>query len=240
MHGPTLCVSWDIVMFRFPKRIKWLTFYVFNLKRNLHGFWADLRSFSDPLCSFSEYCKLYKFVSLYNVRVGKCTYFAEKTIVSNCTIGAFCSIGPQVLIGLGVHPLKWISTHPSFYSTANQSGIQFTSKNKLEEHKETFVGNDVWIGAKSIILDGVIVGDGAVIAAGSVVSKDVPPYSIVGGVPAKIIKHRFKKDVIDQLLLFKWWDYPVEQIKRISHSFIEKEDWCVEDIEELERTFDRL
>lgn len=91
------------------------------------------------------------------------------------------------------------------------------------------IGNDVWIGYRAIIPVNVTVGDGAVIAAGAVVTKDVPPYAVVGGVPAKVIKYRFSQDVIEKLLDLRYWDRPDEEIKKNINLF-QKEDLSIEDL----------
>lgn len=120
--------------------------------------------------------------------------------VANADVGAFCGIGPNVRIGPGLHPTRWVSTHPVLYSNAMQSGIAFCESRKFEDNRPIIIGRDVWIGANALVLDGVSVGHGAVIAAGAVITKDVPPYAIVGGVPGKVLKMPFDSDTIDQLL----------------------------------------
>ena len=85
--------------------------------------------------------------------------------------------------------------------------------------KPIHIGNDVWIGARSIIMDGVSIGDGAIVAAGSVVTKDVPPYAVVGGSPAKIIKYKFSQDIIDRLEEIQWWNLPDEEITKVVDLF---------------------
>jgi acetyltransferase-like isoleucine patch superfamily enzyme len=123
-------------------------------------------------------------------------------------IGKYCSIAPAVkIIASGEHNSKAVSTYP-FYAYVLNKGPE----------KDTFsrghviIGNDVWIGYGATILSGVTVGDGAVIAAHAVVTKDVPHYAIVGGVPAKIIEHRFSPDIIQSLLEIKWWEWSLEKV----------------------------
>jgi len=153
-------------------------------------------------------------VNLVNVNLGSYTYVSYDSILSNVKIARFCSIGPNVLIGGGMHPTKkFVSTHPSFYSMRNQSPIQFGGIFNFIETSEVIIGNDVWIGAKAIILDGVKIGDGAIIGVGAVVTKNVDDYAIVGGVPAKLIRYRFSKEQIRLLKNIKWWNKDVDWIR---------------------------
>lgn len=166
-------------------------------------------------CTFGRYNTLYDNVELNNVELGNFTYIANSTAIMNTTVGKYCSIGPNCKIGLGKHPSKdFVSTHPIFFSTLKQTQITFSDKNYFEEFENIIIGNDVWIGANAIIIDGVRINNGAIIAAGSVVTKDIPAYAIVGGVPAKIIRFRFEKDKIEKLLEIKWWDTDIEDLKR--------------------------
>ncbi len=151
---------------------------------------------------------------LSNSSLGDYSYVARECFLANTTVGKFCSIGPYVRAGLGAHPLKsFASTHPSFYSQAGQAGIIFADGNYFQESTKVSIGNDVWIGANALILDGIIVGNGAVVGGGSVVTTDVPPYAIVGGVPAKIIKYRFSDPQIKELLNLQWWDRDVDWLR---------------------------
>jgi len=117
-------------------------------------------------------------------------------------IGRYCSIGEQVLIGTGHHDINLLSTSSWFDSAAEP-----TAKYAEYPYVKVRVKNDVWIGSGSIILRGVTIGNGAVVAAGAVVREDVPDYCIVGGVPAKHIKFRFPRPIIDRLLRIRWWEF---------------------------------
>jgi acetyltransferase-like isoleucine patch superfamily enzyme len=140
-------------------------------------------------------------------------------IGSNCRIsakiGRFCSVSDNVTVVNGLHPTKdFVSTHSAFYSPSNSVGLSFSKDNKFQEYAyadeksrlAVEIGNDVWIGYGVTILAGVRIGDGAIVAAGAVVTKDVEPYDIVGGVPAKHIKHRFTEEQREFLKEFRWWD----------------------------------
>lgn len=164
--------------------------------------------------TFEMFNSLKNNVSLNSVKLGRFTYISTNTKIQYTTIGKFCSIGPDCKIGLGKHPSNtFVSTHPVFFSLSTQTQMTFVSKNYFDEFEPIFIGNDVWVGANSIILDGVIIEDGVIIAAGSVVTEDIPAYAIVGGVPAKIIKYRFNKKEIDRLLEIKWWNMNVDFLK---------------------------
>ena len=169
--------------------------------------------------AFARQSKLGEYVTVYgNSNINQCeigdyTYIAAQSTLLNTCVGRFCSIGPGVRCGLGRHPVDYVSTHPMFFSTAKQAQITFADNLYYEELLPIEIGSDVWIGANAVILDGVKIGDGAIIAAGAVVNKDVSPYAIVGGVPARVIKYRFTPDEVEVLLNFKWWDKDYEWIK---------------------------
>lgn len=153
-----------------------------------------------------NYNTFYDFVVIKNSKIDDFVYVAEESKISGANIGKFCSIGQNVRIGLGMHPTNWVSTFPAFFSIRNQCQISFCDKNYFEEIGTVKIGNDVWIGANALIMSNLTIGNGAVIAAGAVVTKDVPAYAIVGGVPAKIIKYRFTEDYIKKLSSLSWWD----------------------------------
>lgn len=168
-----------------------------------------------------ENCRIQK-----NVIIDDYTFINHTTqIDTNCKyIGKFCSISHGVKIGLGPHPLNFFSTSPIFY----ESYRGYVDKQLYDEFKDkgyTEIGNDVLIGANAIILAGLKIGDGAVIGAGSVVTKDVPPYAIVTGNPAKIIKYRFSEKTIKELLKLKWWEFDIECILKFKDSFDKIEEF---------------
>ena len=142
---------------------------------------------------------------LINCEVSKHTYFGSGTKVRNTTVGAFCSISFNVQIGIGKHPTNMVSTHPAFFSK-DKPFQTFADNNYVEEYGEVKIGNDVWIGENVAIMFGVNIGDGAIIGYGAVVTKDVEPYSIVGGVPANFIRYRFIQNDIDFLRNSRWWN----------------------------------
>lgn len=130
------------------------------------------------------------------------------------SIGAFCNISADnVIIAGGNHPLSTVSTHAFFFHDKYHFVKDNHSIDDYANNEKIIIGNDVWIGANVSILPGVKIGDGAVLAAGAVVNKDVPPYAIVGGIPAKVIKYRFNEATITSLLKLAWWDWSDEKIK---------------------------
>ncbi len=159
--------------------------------------------------------KLYSPYHIYECFIGDYTYIAQNSYMSYATVGRFCSIGPNLICGWGIHPLEGISTHPMFFSTLKQNGMTLSSEDKVEERKHITIGNDVFIGANVIILDGITIGDGAVIGAGAVVSKDIPPYAIAVGCPIKVKKYRFPVELCKRLRNIKWWDFDLEQLKDV-------------------------
>jgi acetyltransferase-like isoleucine patch superfamily enzyme len=165
------------------------------------------------------YTKLSHPYRIGSSQIGDYSYIASNSNISLATIGKFCSIGPNVICGWGIHPTNGLSTSPMFYSTMKQNGISLSESNKIDERKPISIGNDVFIGANVIILDGVTINNGAIIGAGAVVSKDIPPYAIAVGCPIKIIKYRFKLDQIDALLKIKWWMFPDEQLQDVENLF---------------------
>ena len=175
--------------------------------------------------------KVYHPYSIYETSIGKGTYIAINSKISKTTIGKYCSIGPNLICGWGIHPINGISTSPCFYSTMKQNGMTFSNIDKIEERKPIKIGNDVFIGMNVTILDGVTIGDGAVIAAGAVVVKDIPPYAVVGGVPARIIKYRFSQETIEKLEKIKWWDWDDSKLQDVEKMFFDVENF----VEKYER-----
>ena len=156
--------------------------------------------------------------------VGKCTYTNSDLFVASpkTKMGAFCSIGMRVVIGHGKHPLNFLSTSSYLYfDEMKYKNPEQVTHNEYWDLEPVEIGNDVWIGDGVFIKNGVKIGDGAVLGARAVVTKDVPPYAIVVGAPAKIIKYRFDEKTIKELLELKWWELDDEIIKRIPYDNIE-------------------
>lgn len=177
-----------------------------------------------PLCVWNENTifenktQILAFVKLMNVKVGNYTRIGYNCNIANSEIGKFSDIARNCNIGLGQHPTNYLSTRKFFYSK-DKLCTKWYNKIDFEESKLVVIGNDVWIGLNSIIKDGITIGDGAIIASGSIVTKDVPPYAIVGGNPAKIIKYRFNEETIKRLLEIEWWNLRDNDITNIVELF---------------------
>lgn len=167
--------------------------------------------------------KILRNVTIYKMtHIGDYSYVNANSVIGAAKIGKFCSIGYNCQIGVESHPTNFISTSPYMYGNENI----FEQKSIYNElHSTVLIGNDCWIGSNVIIMQGVKIGDGAIIAAGSVVTKNVEPYSIVGGVPARFIKTRFDKENIDYLLKWKWWELQVEELIKYKDIFLKGEKW---------------
>lgn len=179
-------------------------------------------------CIISPNAVVYMQARLSGVMLGDYSYIGRGTIIHDTTIGKFCSISDFCVIGLPGHNMNTISTSCLFSGVNNGTKSSWVKKDLPLVPINVKIGNDVWIGYRAMIPSNVTIGDGAVIAAGAVVVKDVPPYAVVGGVPAKIIKYRFSQDVIDKLLELRFWDKPDEDIKKNLDLF-QKEGLTVDD-----------
>lgn len=143
--------------------------------------------------------------------IGEYTYVGHYSIITKSDIGRYCSIAPFVTIGLGEHDLSLISTSSEFYED--------NVYNKLTKDN-VVIGNDVWIGTKATILRGVKIGNGAVIGANSVVTRDIPDFAIAVGAPARVIKYRFSKDDIEKINKSRWWDNEIDIARNIQKNIL--------------------
>ena len=169
-----------------------------------------------------EKCKLHQVVISGDVKIGRYTSLwgpniQVVAIKNSITIGNFCSIARDVTIQEYFHDHSKLTTHYIGRNVFNQP-----FENEVFSKGSITIGHDVWIGTGVQIMSGVKIGDGAVIGANSTVTKDVPAFAIVAGVPAKTINYRFDDDVINTLLRIKWWNWDIEKIKNNEHLFKEK------------------
>jgi acetyltransferase-like isoleucine patch superfamily enzyme len=144
-----------------------------------------------------------------------CGYDCE---IQYADIGSFTSIANGVVIGGGRHPLEWVGMSPVFYEGRDSVTAKFSTHSR-EPPLQVTVGHDVWIGRSAILLPGVCVGDGAVVGAGAVVTKPVPPYAIVAGNPARLIRYRFNEDIIARLQAIQWWSLDEKRLQQLGAYF---------------------
>ena len=162
--------------------------------------------------------KVYSGSTFYNSKLGRYSYVGYDSEVVNCEIGTFCSIANGFIVGGAKHPMDWVSMSPVFYNVGSGTNCHLGHL-AMEQSARTYIGDDVWIGSRAIILQGVHVGTGAVVGAGAVVTKDVPPYAVVAGCPAKILRYRFSDEMISEMEREKWWDKSEDWIKESVEAF---------------------
>jgi len=168
----------------------------------------------------SKNTAILSFCKIYNSEIGRYTYLGRGTNLFNVKIGNFTSIADSCIIGAASHPIDKVSTSPVFYTKNNIFNRYFVLHN-FKEYKETSIANDVWVGTHAFIKSGVKIGDGAIIGAYSVVTKDVEPFTIVAGNPARVIRCRFSQEIINKLLNIKWWDWTDEEIEINGEKFLD-------------------
>lgn len=205
-------------------RIIWLLFRRFYIMRKYKNTWAHWTSYIDKKTQLYGYNKIHNYSTIRNSVIGKYTYVSTNTHINNCNIENFCSIGPNCNINsLARHPTHSLSTHPMFYSNGNECGVTINKQANYNHFLTSKIGNDVWIGANTIVLNGSQIENGAIIGAGSIVTKNIPPYAIAVGSPAKIVKYRFPQDIVEEIQNSKWWELDAEDLKLVLKNFLDQD-----------------
>ncbi len=182
--------------------------------------------------TLGRYVRLLGDVTLRDAALGDYTIVAEHARLEHATVGRYCSIAPRAFVGLGSHPSReYASTHPIFYIHAPHAGFDLVDRDQFTPYTPTTVGHDVWIGANAAVRDGITIHNGAIVGANAVVTKDVPPYHIVGGVPARLIRPRFDDNTVAFLQRLAWWDR--------DHDWLRQHAPLFRDITTLRATLDR-
>jgi virginiamycin A acetyltransferase len=163
-------------------------------------------------CTVSREVQLGRGVSL-----GDHTYVNWGALISSGRVGSYCSIGYRSQIGMAEHPTDFLSTSPRTFGERNVFGAR-ASWNDFPA--PPVIGSDVWIGGQAVVLQGVTIGHGAIVAAGAVVTRSVPPYGIAAGVPARVLRKRFSEETIAALLALRWWDLPRERLEELRAAFL--------------------
>jgi chloramphenicol O-acetyltransferase type B len=184
-------------------------------KFRFRGSIIDRNCCIDPTTEIEENCHILENCLVWDSTIMRFSYVGRNSMIQHAKIGSFCSIANDVYVGLGTHPLNLFSTSPLFYRVVNTFKFRLIENDyDFAEYKPIEIGHDVWIGARAMVMDGVKVGDGAIIAANAVVTKDVPPFAVVAGIPAKIIRYRYSPEKIEKLLGNRWWLWPLSEIKQ--------------------------
>ena len=171
-------------------------------------------AYIDDVSKLGKYNVIFKDAFIIESMIDNHTFIQKESIVCKATVGKFCSIAMRVTVGLGQHPTDYVSSHPAFYSKTQPLAKTFCDKDIFMPFRKTEIGHDVWIGQNAMVMDGVRIDTGAIVAAGAVVTKDVPAYAIVAGVPATVIKYRFDEVTRERILKTKWWDMSEEWLKQ--------------------------
>lgn len=168
---------------------------------------------TSAVCSFSK---------IYRTKIGRYSYVGRYSFITNADIGSFCSIAGGVNIGGTGHPIEWVSSSSVFHKWKNVLKKNF-AKHEYDIFKTTKIGNDVWIATNAMVKAGVKIADGAVVGMGAVVTKNIGPYEVWAGNPARLIKKRFDDKTIDALLKVQWWNMKDEEIEYYAKYFNEPE-----------------
>ena len=187
--------------------------YLLGFLKNLFNPSVSLFALIDLHSHVSRKARIHLGAKVFESTVGRFSYLTRGSSLIFSEIGKFCSIGHGAIVGLANHTTDKLSVSPLFTEKKNATGHSWAHESIVHPYEKVFLGNDVWVGSRAMILGGVNIGDGAVIGAGAIVTKDVPPYAVVAGIPAKVIRFRFDEETVKDLLEIKWWDFPDTVLK---------------------------
>lgn len=197
-----------------------------TLKKSHVKVWKS--AYVDKKTELKGYNVIHNKCVVIGSEIGEGTYIHDGASLKHTKVGKWCSISPEVKVIVGNHPTrKFVTTHPLFYSSKEYAGMKWRDETVYPEYSYTDdtqkwyceIGNDVWVGTRALLVSGIKIGDGAIVAAGAVVTKDVPPYAIVGGVPAKIIRYRFTQTQINKLEESQWWNEDIKKLRENVEKF---------------------
>lgn len=202
--------------------LRWLS-RVFNASRLRRRFPQSVihpGAMADQSCALGCNSVLFRDVVLTSSTIGAYSYVQACSVISNAEIGPFCSIAGEVTVGLGEHPTFMVSTSPTFYDNEQPLPKFFARKQVFAASlPRTVIGADVWIGQRAMVKAGVNIGVGAVIGASSMVTKDIPPYTIAAGNPCRPIRLRFPELVCQELLESQWWTFSDQVLAGLAIAF---------------------
>lgn len=204
-----------------------LSYLYAKLMKKLRGT-CVLRSHIDKTAT------VYSGTDLIDSSVGRYTYIGYDCNINQAEIGCFCSFSDHIFIGGAEHPMDWVSSSAMFMNVTGSGTAKRFAKYDSDVFKRTVIGHDVWIGHGVTVKGGVAVGTGAVIGSGAVVTKDVPPYAVVAGVPAKVIKYRFDTETVRQLLATEWWNLTDEELSQVG-SYIKEPVLFIEKVNDVRK-----
>jgi len=171
-------------------------------------------SYVDELSVLENYNVIFSNTNIINSVLGDHSFIQKNSMIINVDIGKFCSVAPGVHVGLAQHAIAHVSSHPAFYLLNTPLVKTFSRSDLFSTMQRTSIGHDVWIGQNAMIMGGVTIGTGSIVGAGSVVTRDIEPYAIVTGTPAKIVRYRFDEEIRTKLLNSKWWDMPEQWLQQ--------------------------